>query len=55
MFAPRPPGSPVQLGSLAGLDPPVFHRNYHQRVVDEMQEALRGLYFSPGDTREDAR
>nr|WSX75964.1 site-specific integrase [Streptomyces sp. NBC_00899] len=38
--------------SLAGLDPTVFHRDYHQRMVGEMQEALRKVYFSPGETRD---
>ncbi|WP_182445874.1 site-specific integrase [Streptacidiphilus sp. PB12-B1b] len=40
------------VASLAGLDPSDFHRDYHQRMVQEMQEALRKVYFSPSDTRD---
>lgn len=38
--------------SLAGLEPSVFHRAYHQRMVQEMQQALRKIYFTPSDTRD---
>lgn len=40
------------VASLAGLDPSAFRRDYHQRMVQEMQEALRKVYFSPSDTRD---
>ncbi|MET8181519.1 site-specific integrase [Streptomyces sp. NPDC005336] len=38
--------------SLAGLEASVFRRGYHQRMVQEMQEALRKVYFTPSDTRD---
>lgn len=40
------------VASLAGLDPSVFHRDYHQRMIQEMQEALRKVYFSTSDSRD---
>ncbi|GAA2620192.1 hypothetical protein [Streptomyces vastus] len=38
--------------SLAGLEASVFRRAYHQRMVQEMQQALRKVYFTPSDTRD---
>ncbi|MGW0827749.1 hypothetical protein [Streptomyces sp. NPDC002845] len=40
------------VASLAGLDASVFRRAYHQRMVQEMQQALRKIYFTPSDTRD---
>ncbi|WP_371600237.1 hypothetical protein [Streptomyces sp. NBC_00564] len=40
------------VASLAGLDPSVFCRAHHQRMVQEMQQALRKIYFTPSDTRD---
>jgi hypothetical protein len=40
------------VASLAGLEASVFRRAYHQRMVQEMQQALRKIYFTPSDTRD---
>ncbi|WP_258314838.1 tyrosine-type recombinase/integrase [Streptomyces sp. Act143] len=40
------------VASLVGLDASVFRRAYHQRMVQEVQQALRKIYFAPSDTRE---
>lgn len=40
------------VASLAGLDASVFRRAYHQRMVQETQQALRKIYFTPSDTQD---
>ncbi len=40
------------VASLAGLEASVFRRAYHQRMVQEMQQALRKIYFTSSDTRD---
>lgn len=40
------------VASLAGLEASTFCRDYHQRMVQEMQQALRKIYFTPSDTRD---